>query len=93
MLKVLHTEWSKGWGGQEIRILLDARGLLERGYEVGVLCSPEGRLAREGAKFGVPIYLPNMRHSFDVSALQKIVSLIKKKVSQSLTPTVRLTAG
>ena len=58
---------------------MDARGLLERGYEVSVLCSPESRLAREGAKLGVPIYLLNISHSFDLCALYKIVRLIKKE--------------
>jgi glycosyltransferase involved in cell wall biosynthesis len=31
---VLHTESSDGWGGQEIRILLEAQELRKRGYEV-----------------------------------------------------------
>jgi hypothetical protein len=55
VLSVLHTEWSKGWGGQEMRILLEACGFLERGYEVGILCPPGSRLAREGLKNGIPI--------------------------------------
>lgn len=79
MLKVLHTEWSRGWGGQEIRILLDSRGLQDRGYEVGILCPPESRLATEAAKNGLPTYLLDIRHTFDVSALWKIVKLIKKE--------------
>ncbi len=78
MLKILHTEWSDGWGGQEIRILSDALGLLERGYEVTVLCPPGSGLAIQGAKLGVPMYLMNMRHGFDVFALWKIVKLVKK---------------
>ncbi|MBW2020359.1 MAG: glycosyltransferase family 4 protein [Deltaproteobacteria bacterium] len=79
MLKVLHTEWSKGWGGQEIRILLDAKGLIDRGHEVGILCSPESRLATEGQKNGIRTYFLDIRHSLDGNALWKIIKLFKEK--------------
>jgi hypothetical protein len=29
---VVHTESSVGWGGQELRIINECEGLLERGY-------------------------------------------------------------
>ncbi len=38
-LRILHTESSTGWGGQEIRILTEAQGMLERGHRV-MLLSP-----------------------------------------------------
>jgi len=79
MLRVLHTEWSNGWGGQEIRILLDTIGLLDRGYEALILCPPESKLATEGAKKGIETHLLDIKHSFDVSAVWKIVNLVKDK--------------
>lgn len=33
-LKILHTEASAGWGGQELRILSEAEGMRQRGYEL-----------------------------------------------------------
>ncbi len=36
MIRVIHLEASPGWGGQEIRVLREAEGLRDRGYE-GVL--------------------------------------------------------
>ena len=36
-LAILHTENSTGWGGQEIRILTEARGMLDRGHQVMLL--------------------------------------------------------
>jgi len=27
MIKVLHTEWSDGWGGQEIRIIHEIKSM------------------------------------------------------------------
>lgn len=53
-MRIVHTEASLGWGGQEIRILSEAAGMLERGHEVRVLCPPEANIFREGPKRGVP---------------------------------------
>jgi len=58
-MKILHTEASCGWGGQEIRILEEARGMLARGHEVTLACSPEARIFSESVRYGVPaIALP-----------------------------------
>ncbi len=40
-LRILHTEASSGWGGQEIRILDEAAGLIARGHDVQ-LAAPAG---------------------------------------------------
>jgi glycosyltransferase involved in cell wall biosynthesis len=54
-VKILHTEASCGWGGQEIRILEESRGLIGRGHEVSVACPAHARMATEAARFGVPV--------------------------------------
>src|SRR6476659_4793770 len=54
-LRILHTEASVGWGGQEIRILSEARGLMDRGHDVRVACPAEAVIHREAARFGVPV--------------------------------------
>ena len=54
-LKIVHTEASCGWGGQEIRILEEARGLIVRGHEVSILCAPHARILEEAPRYGVPI--------------------------------------
>lgn len=52
-MKIVHSEASCGWGGQEIRILEEARGLAARGHEVHLLCPPEARIFAEAPRFGV----------------------------------------
>ena len=37
-IKVLHTEWSDGWGGQEIRIINEMLLLQELGIEIYLAC-------------------------------------------------------
>lgn len=53
-LKIVHTESSNGWGGQEMRILVEAQGLIERGHDVHILCCQNSGLQREAARRGVP---------------------------------------
>ncbi len=54
-MKILHTEASCGWGGQEIRILEEANGLIGRGHGVSVACPAHARMAAEAGRFGVPV--------------------------------------
>jgi len=53
-LSIAHTEASMGWGGQEIRILTEARGFIDRGHRVVVYAAPGSRIADEAAGYGVP---------------------------------------
>lgn len=54
-LSIVHTESSLGWGGQEIRILSEAEGMIRRGHRVRLLCPGEARIFEEAARFGVPV--------------------------------------
>ena len=64
-MRIVHTESSLGWGGQEIRILAESRGLARRGHELRLLCPAEARIFREAPKWGLqPVSLPIARKSF-----------------------------
>lgn len=52
-LSVVHTESSCGWGGQEIRILEESKGLIERGHHVSILCPREAQIYTRAADWGV----------------------------------------
>ena len=54
-MKILHTEASLGWGGQEIRILTEAAGLMARGHLVALACPEEARIFREAERYSVPV--------------------------------------
>lgn len=54
-LRIVHTESSLGWGGQEMRILAEAQGLIRRGHDVKLLCAPQARIHAEAANWGVPV--------------------------------------
>jgi glycosyltransferase involved in cell wall biosynthesis len=52
-MKIVHTESSLGWGGQELRILAEAQGLARRGHELTLLCPPEARIFGEAPGWGL----------------------------------------
>jgi glycosyltransferase involved in cell wall biosynthesis len=43
-LHIVHTEASHGWGGQEMRILGEAHGMLARGHRITLLASPAAHI-------------------------------------------------
>lgn len=43
-MKIVHTEASLGFGGQEMRILTEAAGLQERGHQLTLLCPQEAEI-------------------------------------------------
>ena len=54
-MKIVHTEASCGWGGQEIRILEESLGMMERGHQVVILCPPEARIYGEAQRRGIAV--------------------------------------
>ena len=53
-LRIVHTESSLGWGGQEMRILSEAQGMIRRGHDVTLFCPPQARIHAEAPNWGVP---------------------------------------
>jgi glycosyltransferase involved in cell wall biosynthesis len=66
---VLHTEASIGFGGQEIRIVAEARWLLDHGWNALLACQPGSRLFQEAGRQRVPAVAVLMRRPFDLTAL------------------------
>ncbi len=54
-MRVLHTESSTGWGGQEIRILTEAQGMLARGHAVTLLTAPSAEIYGASRERGIPV--------------------------------------
>ena len=54
-LSILHTESSLGWGGQEIRILTEARGMLDRGHRVMLLTPAAAEIFPAAKRAGIPV--------------------------------------
>jgi glycosyltransferase involved in cell wall biosynthesis len=78
MISILHTEWSKGWGGQEIRIIQDAVEFICRGYQVIIACQPGSRIYHVAIEHSVPVIPLKMRIAMDPLAIWKCKQIIKK---------------
>ena len=55
-MRILHTESSTGWGGQEIRILHEAKGMRDRGHEVILAVKQSGKLIEKARHEGFKVY-------------------------------------
>ncbi|MFQ6110871.1 MAG: glycosyltransferase family 4 protein [Nitrospinota bacterium] len=78
-LRVLHTESSPGWGGQEKRILLECLKLRERGHWFAIAGQPEGRLGEEARREGLRFFPVRMRSGFDALALLELMRLLRQE--------------
>lgn len=54
-MKIVHTEASLGFGGQELRILNEADGLKKRGHELTLICPEEAEIYRIGKSRGLDV--------------------------------------
>ena len=63
-MRILHTESSLGWGGQEIRVLTEARGVARRGHHVAIAAPAHSRIFAAAPEYDVArIELPIARKS------------------------------
>ena len=77
-LRLLHTEASCGWGGQELRVLAETQGMLRRGHEVMVAAAPESRIYAEASRRGIAcLALPIARRG--VAGVMSLRSLITER--------------
>ncbi len=76
---ILHTEWSTGWGGQEIRIINEARGVTERGHRVVIVAPPGARILAQAHAAGLPTRELAMRHGFDAGAIVRLQRIIRNE--------------
>ena len=82
-MHIVHSESSCGWGGQEIRVLEEAAGMLERGHRVSLLCPQEARIFEEAGRRGVPVVaLPIARKS--LSGIRALRAWLGRNASEVL---------
>ena len=78
-MRILHTETLKKWGGQQNRILVEARGLAERGHTVVIACHTGSILAGKARDAGIRAYEMNMVKQAHVVNIGKLVRIIRNE--------------
>lgn len=78
MARLLHTESSNGWGGQEIRILREAEGMRDRGHEVFFAVQRNGKLVDQAKAKGFIVYEINFKKYAAFATLPKLLYILYK---------------
>ncbi len=76
-IKVLHTEWSDGWGGQEIRIINEMLSVKKKGIDVYLACRKDAKIAQKAKEYNIPVYYLPFRGNTDIKTLLQLVKIIK----------------
>ncbi|MFL6648668.1 MAG: glycosyltransferase family 4 protein [Sulfurifustaceae bacterium] len=53
-MRIVHTESSCGWGGQELRVLTEAQGMIARRHQVEIWAPAQSNIYKEAQRRGVP---------------------------------------
>ncbi len=77
-MKILHTEWSDGLGGQEKRVLAEAKGMKGRGHEVMIACRDDSRIKDEAVRYGIETNVFPFRRPYDIESILRLYVFIKK---------------
>jgi glycosyltransferase involved in cell wall biosynthesis len=78
-IKVLHTEWSNGWGGQEIRIINEMIALRELGVELFLACKEKSKIKQKAIENGFKVFILPFRGNTDFKTLFGLMKIIKEK--------------
>jgi glycosyltransferase involved in cell wall biosynthesis len=79
---ILHTEASKGWGGQEKRILDEIIFLREKGHRFYLACQPDSRILQEAREKGIECLTLNMPNPAAIPAIVRLRRFIRGKQIQ-----------
>jgi len=78
-LSVLHSESSRGWGGQEVRTLKELKALRTLGHNVELVCPNDAALGVRARAEGFAVHHARMRAGADVRSMAKIRALLAKR--------------
>lgn len=76
-IKVLHTEWSDGWGGQEIRIINEMIAVREQGIEVFLACKENSLIKEKAIENNINIFVLPFKGNVDFKTMLSLVNIIK----------------
>jgi len=77
-MRILHSESSTGWGGQENRTLNELVTMRERGHTLAVVSRPGARILERAAEAGFETFAVDMRGAIDLPAVFRLRSVIKR---------------
>ena len=77
IIRVLHTEWSIGWGGQEIRVINEMIVVREEGIEVFLACRDDSMIKKKALENNIKVFTLPFRGNVDFKTLFGLNKIIK----------------
>lgn len=77
-MKILHTESSNGWGGQEMRILSESEGMRARGHEIIMAVTKGGRLVEKARSAGFTVYEIDFKKRKSALVILQLIRILSK---------------
>lgn len=74
---IAHADWSKSWGGQEIRTLTELRGMREHGFRCCLIVPDKSVLARYGRDEGFDVYPVEFTSKFNFSSWKALIRTLR----------------
>jgi len=76
-IRVLHTEWSDGWGGQEIRIINEMKAVRLKGVEVFLACREFSAIKDKALKNNIKVFTLAFKGNGDLKTLLALKRIIQ----------------
>ncbi len=76
-IKILHTEWADGWGGQELRILNEMLGVRERKMQVAIACTSHSNISQYAKQHGIEVFHLPFSGNLDLKTLWGLIKIIR----------------
>lgn len=77
-MRILHTEWSDGWGGQERRIISEMRGMQTRGHDLYLVTREHARIRGVAEDAGIRTFALPLQNKFDLASIARLAHLLRQ---------------
>ena len=89
-IRILHTEWSNGWGGQEMRILAEMKGFMAQNFKIAqddnaclieceLACKSGAKIANYALNAGFVVHYLPFKSKFDLKSIFSLAKLLKER--------------
>lgn len=78
IIRVLHTEWSGGWGGQEIRIINEMLAVRERGIEVFLAAPAHAEITKKAHENNIAVFELPFKGKYDLKTFWLLRKIIRE---------------
>ena len=75
---IIHTDWSRDWGGQEMRILTELTQMQALGFNTALLVPEDAELARRARDQGIPVHAVPFASKFHLPSWKLLLKTLRR---------------